>query len=133
MLALTERLQLQAYHCSVIVSSIYLLLLCDVEDGSGLSDHPAVQKLLPLLECITKGLKNKEWSEIESKKRHQLVAAILNNLIPMFTSILCSDVPLETGSKAAIVSSLIAASVPKGLVDVVEQIAKGKVRAHALW
>ena len=131
MLTLAESLQLQAYHCSVIVSSVYLLLLCDHEEGSGLTDHPAVQKLLPLLNSITKGLKNKEWSEIESKNRHQLVAAILNNLLPMFSSVLYGDIPLETSYKAATtVSGLIAARVPKGLVDVVEQIAKGKVCVH---
>lgn len=129
MLALAERLQVQAYHCSLIVSSVYLLLLSNHENSS-LIDHPAVQKLLPLLDRVAKGLKNKEWNEVESKNRHQLVVAILNNLIPMFTSILCSDVPLETGDKAATVPGLIAASVPKSLVDVVEQIAKGKVRTH---
>ena len=130
MLALAEQLQLQAYHCSLIVSCVYLLLLSNHEEGSSLTDHPAVQKVSHLLDSIVRGLNKKEWNEVESKNRHQLVAAILNNLMPMFSTVLCSDVPMETATKAATVSGLLAARVPKGLVDVVGQIAKGKVCVH---
>lgn len=130
MLVLAEQLQLQAYHCSLIVSCVYLLLLSNHEEGSSLTDHQAVQKVPPLLDSIVKGLNKREWNEVESKNRHQLVAAILNNLIPMFSTMLCSDVPLETAAKAATVSGVLAARVPKGFVDIVGQIAKGKVCVH---
>ena len=130
MLALAEQLQVQAYHCSLILSCVYLLLLSNHDEGSSLTDHAAVQKVSPLLDSIVKGLNKKEWNEVESKNRHQLVTAILNNLIPMFSTMLCLDVPLETAAEAATVSGLLAARVPKGLVDVVGQITKGKVCAH---
>ena len=132
MLMTAELIKLQAHHCSLIVLSAYLLLLCNHEEGSGLTDLPAVKKLTLLLDSIVKGLKSKEWSDMESKTRHQLVASILNNLMPMFTSGLCFNLPLKTADSAATISGLIAECVPKGLVDVVEQIAKGKVCVHSV-
>ena len=120
---LHDHLRLLATHCSVSITVLVLLSVCR-EEGSVPGEHPLLGLSRLLLRNVEKGLKNSLWSLVDAKLRHQLVANVIHDLVPVVIS------PNLHGNRveAIIIHSEILQTVfPESLVELIGQVAMGKV------